>query len=286
VTDALRWFYGLPFRKRAASHLTIASFLLVYAIGNAILGTPELLTSIELVMFAAALFVGVPLLRHPVPEQAVACDEAAAPEADVSPEPAEVVLPSVSTIYIYVDAPLAKPLHRSLAGLIDFGLASCGVLVFMLLAVAFGGTKLLRLGNALIFLAALMANILTTGFQLAFSGTDSLGMKVAGLQWVTFDGEQPSARQRWVHFVGNVVSTLSMVGLLWALVDEEGLTWADHIARMFPTLRQYAERAETLRTPHSPPTNASPKLIKTDVALWSAKAGRLGIKGARRLKVG
>jgi uncharacterized RDD family membrane protein YckC len=65
---------------------------------------------------------------------------------------------------------------------------------------------------------------------------DTPGMRFAGLTLVDFDGRTPSREQRGVRQVASLLSILSAgVGLIWALVDEENLTWHDHISKTFPT---------------------------------------------------
>jgi len=65
---------------------------------------------------------------------------------------------------------------------------------------------------------------------------DSPGMRFAGLRLVDFDGRRPDREQRAVRQVASLLSLLSAgLGLVWALVDEENLTWHDHISKTFPT---------------------------------------------------
>ena len=54
-----------------------------------------------------------------------------------------------------------------------------------------------------------------------------------GLRVVNFDGYPADARQRLVRFVCACLSTLAGLGLLWALFDEEKLTWYDHMSKTF-----------------------------------------------------
>ncbi len=65
---------------------------------------------------------------------------------------------------------------------------------------------------------------------------DSPGMRWAKLRLITFDGRQPTRRQRIRRALsGAFVSSAMGLGLMWALVDEEALTWHDHISKTFPT---------------------------------------------------
>ncbi len=65
---------------------------------------------------------------------------------------------------------------------------------------------------------------------------DSPGMRFAGLHLVDFDGRRPDRDQRVLRQVAGLLSLVSAgLGLVWALVDEESLTWHDHISKTFPT---------------------------------------------------
>jgi uncharacterized RDD family membrane protein YckC len=68
------------------------------------------------------------------------------------------------------------------------------------------------------------------------AGGDSAGMRWARLTLVDFDGQRPHRKQRFYRLASGVLSLLAAgIGLLWALVDEETLTWHDHISKTFPT---------------------------------------------------
>ena len=71
----------------------------------------------------------------------------------------------------------------------------------------------------------------------AVAGRDSVGMSFAGLRLVDFDGNPPSSERRYQRMFGSFLSSLAAgTGLIWALVDEDSLTWHDHISSTFPTL--------------------------------------------------
>jgi hypothetical protein len=56
---------------------------------------------------------------------------------------------------------------------------------------------------------------------------------------INFDGFPPDGRARALRLMGGWISILSGgLGLVWALLDEEGLTWHDHMSKTFPTLRE------------------------------------------------
>ncbi len=73
----------------------------------------------------------------------------------------------------------------------------------------------------------------------AIAGVDTIGMRSAGLQLIDFDGNPPSSARRYQRLGGSVLSFLAAgIGLVWSLVDEDRLTWQDHISSTFPTVQQ------------------------------------------------
>jgi len=56
-------------------------------------------------------------------------------------------------------------------------------------------------------------------------------------QEINFDGKTPDRDQRLLRLGASVLSLASVgLGLMWALVDEEHLTWHDHISKTFPSV--------------------------------------------------
>jgi uncharacterized RDD family membrane protein YckC len=140
---------------------------------------------------------------------------------------------------ICCEASVAIPLHRALAAAIDWILVLIG---YGLLLGAFwlgGGAFVLTRPNLLVFGGALLLVGFTYGLWFAIAGTETAGMRSTRLQVMTFDGFPPDGGQRLLRFAGACLSVCTMVGLLWCLADEEGLTWTDHISRTFPTPREW-----------------------------------------------
>lgn len=72
----------------------------------------------------------------------------------------------------------------------------------------------------------------------AFSGA-SAGMRWNQLAWFDFDGRPANLRQRLVRVGAGAVSLLSAgFGFLWVLLDEERLSFYDHISRTFVARRR------------------------------------------------
>ncbi len=134
------------------------------------------------------------------------------------------------------DAPVAAPTHRLVAAAVDASLILVAVGVFLAIFFMSGGQVALD-RQALSFIIGVTAVIALFYRALwCLADGDSPGMRFAGLRLVDFDGRRPDREQRGVRQVASLLSLLSAgLGLVWALVDEERLTWHDHISKTFPT---------------------------------------------------
>jgi uncharacterized RDD family membrane protein YckC len=141
---------------------------------------------------------------------------------------------AASQAVIYCDAPVAIPVHRLIAAAFDASIITIATALFMGVFYLVGGqltrqTIPLIGGIAIVF--TLLYNILW-----ALGDGDSAGMQWAHLKLVNFDGRSPDREQRLYRLASGCVSFLAAgLGLLWALVDEEALTWHDHMSKTFPT---------------------------------------------------
>jgi uncharacterized RDD family membrane protein YckC len=140
---------------------------------------------------------------------------------------------------ICCEASVAMPVHRALAGAIDWSMVLIGYGLFLTAFWFGGGAFVLNRSDLLVFGGALLLVAFTYGLLFAIAGTETAGMRWTRLQVLTFDGFPPDAGQRLLRFAGACLSLSTLLGLLWCLADEEGLTWADHISRTFPTPREW-----------------------------------------------
>lgn len=68
-------------------------------------------------------------------------------------------------------------------------------------------------------------------------GCGSMGARATRLTLISFDGTRPSTAARYRRLLATVISVSAAgVGLLWALFDEDHLTWHDHMSGTFPTV--------------------------------------------------
>mgnify|MGYP001146356188 CR=1 FL=1 len=135
------------------------------------------------------------------------------------------------------NAPVAHPTLRMIAAAIDVSLVLCAMGLF-LGAIHLGGGDV-AVNDRSVLIAYVVAGILFgTFYKLLFtlSNADTPGIQWTGMRLVDFDGLPPRMPQRLQRLAGGFVSTVAAgLGLLWALVDEETLTWHDHISKTFLT---------------------------------------------------
>ena len=137
---------------------------------------------------------------------------------------------------IYCDAPVAVAAHRSIAAALDVSMILIALAVFGVIFYLAGGVVAIN-SKTLPLLIGVTA-LVTFFYKLLWwmANGDSAGMKWMRLKLVNFDGQRPTRTERFHRLASGVLSLCAAgLGLLWALVDEETLTWHDHISRTFPT---------------------------------------------------
>jgi len=170
-------------------------------------------------------------VRRPHPRRTKALDQRS---LDFQEQQQELLAPPVSNIIC--DAPVAPIRLRAEAALIDGVIMLAGYAIPAALFMYEGGQ--IALGkHALAFLyLALLTIPLFYKLLWTMTGRDSFGMRCAGIRLVDFDGNPPSQERRYVRLFGSILSFLAAgVGLIWALVDQDRLSWHDHISSTFPT---------------------------------------------------
>jgi uncharacterized RDD family membrane protein YckC len=134
------------------------------------------------------------------------------------------------------DVPVAIPAARLQAAAIDA--------VFLTLGLAAAGATFYLMGGrfALTTQSLVPCGVAAAAIGVFYHlfwcvlGRESAGTHCLGLRTLTFDGHQPTWQQRVARFVLACFSVGAVgIGALWALIDDEGLTWHDHITGTFPT---------------------------------------------------
>lgn len=139
---------------------------------------------------------------------------------------------------IYCDAPVAISTHRALAAAMD---AAVMVIALALFGVVFrlaGGEVVLNARTIPLFGAVAAAVVVLYRLLWCYADCDSPGMRWTNLALINFDGQAPTPKQRLARSASGFLSLAAGgLGVVWALVDEETLTWHDHISKTFPTPR-------------------------------------------------
>lgn len=141
---------------------------------------------------------------------------------------------------IFCEHTVASVPHRLFAAMYDLGIIAVLTMVYAGM-IAWGCEDLVNVLTDPLSVSVLVAGALMIGLTyhslfLALRG-ETPGMEIAGLRLVDFDGRKATESQLYMRILGAFVSVLPAgLGLLWALVDEESLTWQDHISHTFPTL--------------------------------------------------
>ena len=139
---------------------------------------------------------------------------------------------------IYCDAPVASPTHRLVAGVIDLSLVLLATALFVFTVYLWSGSVVFA-KSTLPYLAVVAASLaMLYEYVWCVANVDSPGLRWTGLRLLNFDGRAPQRRQRRMRMFGWCLSVSSVLGLVWALVDEEKLTWHDHISKTFPTYKR------------------------------------------------
>jgi uncharacterized RDD family membrane protein YckC len=126
---------------------------------------------------------------------------------------------------------------RMEAGMIDGLLMAIGAAFGLAMFRYFDGQISLE-KHSLFFLALALITIpLFYKLLWTFAGIDTIGMRKAGLRLVDFDGNPPSPERRYQRVLGSMISVLAGgLGLIWVFLDQDCLTWHDHISSTFPTI--------------------------------------------------
>lgn len=139
---------------------------------------------------------------------------------------------------IYCDAPVAMPIHRIMAAALDGSMVLISLGIFLGIFYLADGKVVLNKMTLPFYLGAVFATLTIYRGLWCMANCDSIGMRWSGLTLVTFDGARPQSRHRWNRMLTSYISAMAgTLGVLWCLVDEEKLTWHDHMSKTFPTPR-------------------------------------------------
>ncbi len=137
---------------------------------------------------------------------------------------------------VYCNAPVALPVHRALAAALDAAVIVLAMTVFLVTFSIGGGEIVFDRQTIPLFIGIATVLGLFYHFLFCLSGGDSPGMRWTQLRMLNFDGQPPDREQRSFRLAASCLSVVAAgLGIVWALVDEESLTWHDHMSKTFPS---------------------------------------------------
>jgi len=139
--------------------------------------------------------------------------------------------------------PVASLRDRQLAGIIDAAFLLFAFGGFVALFGSLGGQLTLSKMSAAVYLAALSVVYFQYFALFTVFGATTPGMMFRGLQVMSFSGEPPTPRQMLLRSAGYMLSAATcLIGFIWALWDEDQLTWHDRLSKTYLSSAQtYAD---------------------------------------------
>jgi uncharacterized RDD family membrane protein YckC len=179
-------------------------------------------------------------------EETVELTQAGAPERRIETEPLEITVPQPQFDFVLLEdddvhpqsalIPVEHLRERGRAASLDVFFLAVTYGGFLALFRAFGGQLSLGKQEAIVYVltAFLFYAIYFSIFTIC--GGVTPGMYFRGLTVVSFDGRAPETGQLLRRAFGYAVSggTL-LLGFLWALWDEDRLTWHDRMSQTYLT---------------------------------------------------
>jgi uncharacterized RDD family membrane protein YckC len=164
------------------------------------------------------------------------------PEQQNAENVEETALPEYRGMY-----PVARLEERREAAVIDAACLAFAYGGFLALFGSLGGHfTFSKLNAAVYFFTFVFVYLQYFGLFTIFGGTTP-GMMIRGLQVATFSGEEPTLRHLLLRASGYLLSAGTLfLGFLWALWDEDALTWHDRLSGTYLKAPEiFAELDET-----------------------------------------
>jgi len=158
---------------------------------------------------------------------------------DVSlPPPANSIAPDLPSMAVPAPHPGLHPVasldERRMAALADAACLFFAYGGFLALFGSLGGQFTLSKLSAAVCITTFAIVYLQYFSLFTIFGGTTPGMMLRGLQVVSFSGEPPTPRQMFLRSTGYVLSAGTFfLGFLWAMWDEDALTWHDRLSHTY-----------------------------------------------------
>jgi uncharacterized RDD family membrane protein YckC len=199
--------------------------------------------------FSFTIAIGRPSKKRVLEDSRMVIDVSLRPEAETQPPMQTAVQESKSQPGLH---PLASIDDRRLAGVIDLFCLLFAYGGFMMLFGSLGGQfTFSKLSAAVCVVTFAIVYLQYFALFTIFGGTTP-GMMMRGLQVVSFSGEPPTPRQMLLRSAGYLLSAGTFfLGFLWAMWDEDELTWHDRLSRTYLSPLETFADIETSSVAHS-----------------------------------
>jgi len=199
--------------------------------------------------FSFTIAIGRPSKKRALEEARMVIDVSLPPDSGTSlqtqgPEDERKSLPGLH--------PVASIDDRRLAAVIDFCCLLFAYGGFLMLFSSLGGQFTLSKLNAAVYTTTFAIVYLQYFALFTIFGGTTPGMMMRGLQVVSFSGEPPTPRQMLLRSAGYMLSAGTFfLGFLWAMWDEDELTWHDRLSRTHLSAAQTFADLENSSVAHS-----------------------------------
>jgi uncharacterized RDD family membrane protein YckC len=199
--------------------------------------------------FSFTLAIGRPSKKLASEESRVTIDVSQPPDSESILRSPTVENESISSPGLH---PVASIDDRRLAAVIDLCCLFFAYGGFLMLFGSLGGQFTLSKLTAAIYVAAFAIVYLQYFALFTIFGGTTPGMMMRGLQVVSFSGEPPTPRQMLLRTTGYLLSAGTFfMGFLWAIWDEDELTWHDRISGTHLSVAQTYTDLENSGIAHS-----------------------------------
>ncbi|HYL85723.1 MAG TPA: RDD family protein [Candidatus Angelobacter sp.] len=197
--------------------------------------------------FAFTIAIGRASSKKTLEKSTMEIDVSLQPDAEIRQEIAPGQTTAQAGLY-----PVASIDDRRIAAVIDLVCLLFAYGGFLGLFGSLGGQFTLSKLSAAVCAATFAAVYLQYFALFTIFGGTTPGMMMRGLQVVSFTGDAPTPRQMLLRSAGYVLSAGTFfLGFLWAMWDEDELTWHDRLSRTYLSAEQTMEEIEAPGAAHS-----------------------------------
>ena len=199
--------------------------------------------------FSFTIAIGRPSKKRVLEESRMVIDVSLPSDAETRSQTQPQQEESASHPGLY---PVASIDDRRLAALIDLGCLLFAYGGFLMLFGSLGGQFTLSKLTAAVYTTTFAIVYLQYFALFTIFGGTTPGMMMRNLQVVGFSGEPPTPRQMLLRSAGYLLSAGTFfLGFLWAMWDEDQLTWHDRLSRTYLSAAQTFADLETSGVAHS-----------------------------------